>query len=481
MDRTNPTHRLAAVDRLLRKLKQETPMRPCNNRFTAKLSLALLPLIISGCSTLPIDHSLEPYQQLRDAGLPPALQPWRGFNATEAASLLELCIELNNQDDRNNAELGSDPQYQAKPTGWQLAFDSRHPGNSEWNKNWPWAGSASDDDNPNNIKTNGLKPLNNAWLLAQSTSDPGHVAIAIRGTVGEWTSILADAYATTTPAYAGIEYPKDRPLPIVFAATPNAEVHLGFGYAAFSLLFHPERGILTQLQQQQARQPITRISITGHSQGAAVATLIHAFLHYASVDPRNPYQLPFAARPALKSYLFAQPKPGNLQFAQDFSRIANETAFVINNDRDPVPQVPLSLEIVAEVARYVEEDNSDVDVGSVLDDIMEALSSAKNGVRGSIAELFTGHVADKFKHTGIDASVERYFGNSPVKLPDTEATSLNYTLAGQLVPVFGLIKGGDCYTIGNRPDMLLQHHATSYRKLIAAQLLGNGDQCSGAH
>lgn len=453
-----------------------------NNWFAARhLGLALIPLIITGCATMPTDHSLDAYQSLRDSGLPPVRPAWAGFNADEAASLLELCIELNNQDDRNNPKLSADPQYQARPNGWQLSYDSRHPGNSEWNKVWPWNGKADDDANPNNIKTNGLKPLNNAWLLAQSASDPGHIAIAIRGTVGEWTSILADAYATTTPAFAGIEYPKNTPLPIAFAATPNAEVHLGFGYAAFSLLFHPERGILAQLEQQQKRQNITRISITGHSQGAAVATLIHAFLYYASVDPHNPYHLPFTAKPALKSYLFAQPKPGNLQFAQDFSRIANETAFVVNNDRDPVPQVPLSLERVAEVVKYVQEDNSDVAVGGVLDDIAETIINTKNSVRGSIAEIFTSHVADQFEDTDIGASVERYFGNPPVKLADGKAVSLNYTLAGQLIPLFGLTKGGSCYTIGDRPDMLLQHHATSYRKLIAMQLLGKTDHCNDGH
>jgi len=48
--------------------------------------------------------------------------------------------------------------------------------------------------------------------------------------------------------------------------------------------------------------------------------------------------------------------------------------------------------------------------------------------------------------------------------------SLNYTLAGQLIPLFGLEKGGDLYPIGNDKDVLLQHHATSYRKLIQQQI-----------
>ncbi len=234
-------------------------------------AMVIIASMLSGCAAVLPDHAADAFQAVRDRADSLSRSGWTGFDAAEAASLLELCIELNNQDDRNNTRLADpDHEYQAKPDGWKLVYDSRHPGNTEWNKVWTWDGSGN---NPNDIKTNGLRPLNNAWLLAQSASDPGHVAIAIRGTVAEWRSILADAYASTTPAYAGIEFPKNRPLPIVFAATPEAEVHLGFAYAAFSLLFDSERGILTQLQQFQARQPISKISITGHSQGAAVATL----------------------------------------------------------------------------------------------------------------------------------------------------------------------------------------------------------------
>ncbi|MDX8126732.1 lipase family protein [Methylomonas sp. OY6] len=431
-----------------------------------------LSLLVSGCATTPAPHALAPYQNLRDQAVVSNVIPAE-FSAAEAASLLELCIELNNQDDRNNPKL-KDPegQFQAKPDGWRLVYDSRHPGNTDWNKVWSWNGEG---DNPNDIKTNGLKPLNNAWIMAESKQDPGHIAIAIRGTVAEWTSILADAYASTIPAFGGVELPKNRSLPIAFAATPSAEVHLGFAYAAFSLLFDQQRGILEQLQQRLATQPINRITVTGHSQGAAVATLIHAFLYYATVDPQNPYQLPLKSKPILKSYLFAQPKPGNLQFAQDFARIAGSTAFVVNNDRDPVPQVPLSLETVSEVTRFVTEDN--VSVGGILNHVSDFFGDAKEAVRGSIAELFTGHVADDFENTGVKASVAKYFGNAPANNPEIHAKSLNYTLAGQLIPVFGVKEGGDCYTIGKQPDILLQHHATSYRKLINAQLLRRDSRC----
>lgn len=433
--------------------------------------LLLLPLLLIGCATVSNEEFIKPYQTQRDkAAFIPAAA---GFDVNEAKPMLELCIELNNQDDRTNPKLPDPDNFRANPVGWDLVYDSRNPGNTEWNKVWPVPGQGA--PNPNDIKTNGLEPLNNAWLLAKSKSERGVYAIAIRGTVAEMQSILADAYATTIPAYAGIEYPRDNPLPIVFASTPMAEVHLGFAYAAMALLFDDDRGILTQLKQILQQQRIDKLYITGHSQGAAVATLIHAFLYYAIDDQRIPYGLHTLQDTALKSYLFAQPKPGNLQFAQDFARIAKDNAFVVNNDRDPVPQVPLSLETISEVATYVEADNADVAVGSLFDRMISRITTAKNDFRGILAELPTDIMAKKFDKANIGQSLKDYFSDSEIQLEDSKAKSLNYTLAGQLIPVFGIVKGGDLYPIvkidgEEKLDVLLQHHATSYRKLIEQQL-----------
>lgn len=433
--------------------------------------LILIPLLSIGCATVSNQEFIQPYQSQRDSAPVAVLPGGSGFHVNEAKPMLELCIELNNQDDRTNPKLPDPDNYLANPVGWDLVYDSRHPGNTEWNRTWPVQGKSD----PNNIKTNGLEPLNNAWLLAKSQTEPGHYAIAIRGTVAEMQSILADAYATTIPAFAGIEYPKDQTLPVVFASTPNAEVHLGFAYASFALLFDDEQGIVTQLKKVLQDEPITRLYITGHSQGAAVATLIHSFLYYAATDNRIPYGLQALQNTELKSYLFAQPKPGNLQFAQDFARVAMNKSFVINNDRDPVPQVPLTLETLSEVATYVEADNADIAVGSAVDRLASKITNFKNNVRGSVAELPINLMVKKFSKANISQSLTEYFSDVTLNLTDSKAKSLNYTLAGQLIPVFGIEKGGDLYPIvkidgKEKRDILLQHHATSYRKLIDQQL-----------
>lgn len=237
-----------------------------------------------GCATMAsptqsISDSTQSIISLRDKVSLATPISGSGFNISEAKQFLEFCIELNNQDDRNNPQKKSDPQYQAAPSGWKIVYDSRHPGNTEWNKTWP-------DQDANNPEKNGFGPFNNAWLLVQSEVDPSSYAIAIRGTVGEINSILADAFATSTPAYAGIEYPKNKTLPILFAATPKAEIHLGFANAAFTLLFEQDKGILAQLHKLNLSNN-AKLFITGHSQGATIATLVHSFLYYAITDNKD--------------------------------------------------------------------------------------------------------------------------------------------------------------------------------------------------
>jgi Lipase (class 3) len=441
-----------------------------------KTFLAFILLYLAACSELPAKSLTHKQEEQRDSfkQIISLSQQGTGFVSTEAKQLLEFCIEPNNQDDRNNPNKKSVSQYQAKPTGWKIVYDSRHPGNAEWNKSWAWKEGNPDDD-PNNPLVNGFGPFNNAWLLVQSETYPSKYAITVRGTVGEINSILADAFATTTPAYAGIQDIAKGVLPITFVATPKAEIHIGFAYLAYTLLFDKQKGILARLHQLNLPDNCT-LFITGHSQGAAVATLLHSFLFYAITDPNDRYHLNLklntnSQKPGrmvrLKSYLFAQPKPGNQQYAQDYARITKGMSFAVNNDRDPIPQVPLSLQVIAEVSRYVEEDNKGK--GNPLEKLTTINTHIINEtifkVRDHFAKKGVDLVAKKFATIRADLALDKYFQPSDSPIP-AKAISLNYTLAGELVPLFGLLQGGDEYPIGKDQDLLLQHHATTYRELI---------------
>lgn len=427
-----------------------------------------LPLaFLVGCAlTAPSNASFQPdvlaQRDLQNSATP---LPGGGFVSAEAKQLLEFCIELNNQDDRGKS---ADPQFQAQPEGWKIIFDSRHPGNTEWNKKWPVIAGAPD---PNNPESNGFGPFNNAWLLLQSAIDPTQYAIAIRGTVGETRSIIADALITTTAAQSGIKLNDKRTLPITFAATPKAELHLGFAYAAFTLLFEKESGILQKLRD--AKLPDNaKLFITGHSQGAAIATLVHSFLYYALTDQADRYQLNLKLKQAansgvqLKSYLFAQPKPGNLQYAEDFARIAKDGSYAVNNTLDPVPQIPLTIQVPSEVLSGVADENAGK--GNGLDrwafDQIKALSDFNRQLRDTIAKRGADHVAQRFDEKKVNLDLHYFDGETSTPVA---VTSLNYTLSGQLIPLFGLAH----YSANdNAADVLRQHHATSYRILLQQQV-----------
>ena len=406
-------------------------------------------LLIQGCSTMTSNNYLSLENQ-RD--LPSHQSDNADFNPSEAAQLLEFCIELNNQDDRKTYPENN--EFKPQLGDWVTIFDTRK----------------GKGDDPTK---NGIEPFKNAWILLHNQSEQNQYAIAIRGTVSQADSILDDAFATTIAANAGIEFPKNRILPITFAATPRAEVHLGFAYGAFTLLFDKEFGILNVLKDLPEG---SKLYITGHSQGAAITTLIHAFLHYAITDPNDRYGLR-NNHFSLKSYVYAQPKPGNAQFALDFARIAGSrgAAFVINNNLDPVPRVPLSRETIGEsiIDTLNENKPRSRGVSGWIVDGMTLTSQGVFWVRNLIAEHFGDIVPKLYKEESV--VIDTHYFDGVGELPDPSVNSLNYTLAGLAVPVFGYLKGGSLYPFppdNDKADWLLQHHATSYRKLINEQLVG---------
>jgi len=93
--------------------------------------------------------------------------------------------------------------------------------------------------------------------------------------------------------------------------------------------------------------------------------------------------------------------------------------------------------------------------------------------REGISDLLANQVENHFKEQKLDLNLAPYFPNAELtntQLPE-KANSQNYTFAGQLIPMFGLFNGGNLYPGDEKKaDILLQHHATSYRKLLATQL-----------
>jgi hypothetical protein len=158
----------------------------------------------------------------------------------------------------------------------------------------------------------------------------------------------------------------------------------------------------------------------------------------------------------IKSYGFAQPKPGNLGYSQDLSSITyrNSNAIVINNTKDIIPMVPLTIQQPHEVLQNL------ITHDIVPDTVQRIHDELREKTRAALAST---HIHSILQHTHIPNFLNEilaYQGDH-----NSEAGhSYNYVLCGFLVPLIGR----DNYTWldGVAPDTFIQHHAPTYRELL---------------
>jgi len=152
-----------------------------------------------------------------------------------------------------------------------------------------------------------------------------------------------------------------------------------------------------------------------------------------------------------------------------FARIvgSHSTAFTVNNSRDWVPQVPLSIEFLDEPgADLVNAINASADpplmkfAYKTFTDAVRALP----GLRSAAARQNEKFTEGKLQvwNEGPNAMDRTYW--TAAAPPAPSPMSINYFLAGNSVPVFGDPPGIPAN------DPLYQHHLPTYRTLMHAQL-----------
>jgi len=336
-----------------------------------------------------------------------------GFNPAEASVLIAI-----------SAALEGDNPAPAIPANWQLDFDSPE-----------------------------LGPFENKYQIWKNTDVSGQYALVIRGTVDKRGSILEDLLSVMIPASGTLPLGSVQ-LSYTLAEEPDAGVHLGFTLGLAFLLFDGVNGIVVQLYERLGQ--IQELFVSGHSQGAAVATLCRSFFQYSPVA--KPLGLTY------KTYVFAQPKPGNDYYAYDFETVAGNgaLAFQVTNSLDWVPQVPLTLEWL---------DDLNVNPLSVLEKSDPALLELA-GLRARLrAEATARQLTRVAPHLGALGAVLAAQSIQPVeKTAATAQTKLHilptlyFFNAGARI----MLVGSPCPT----PDCdggWYQHHATTYYDLIQAQ------------
>ncbi len=343
-----------------------------------------------------------------------------GFVASEAENLVAVSANLQ----------GPTPPLQMPPlpAGWTLVFDSQQFG-----------------------------PFDNRWQLWR-TGVSGQFAVVIRGTVLTAGSVIEDLLSVMIPASGSLDL---GPITLSYklAADPLAAVHLGFTLGTFYTLLDPSVGILAQLVENVPRG--SDVFVAGHSQGAAEATLVRSFLAYAKlVGEVLDYQY--------KTYVFAQPKPGNDHYGWDFEAVAANAGlgFRVANDQDWVPQVPFTFELPSDV--NVPNPLSvmaltQLQLGSVATDI-EALHARLAAARTA---QYQPHVAA----LALVAARQKLVKTAPSPQAAGSisiAKTLNFVGCGWEVALQG--------TPGTNPDDpgdgFWQHHAAMYYDLLEKQFPG---------
>lgn len=299
-----------------------------------------------------------------------------------------------------------------------------------------------------------IGPFDNLWQLWKQEGT-GRFAVVLRGTVPEAGSVIEDLISVMIVAKGTIAIGAET-ASYQFADVPQAGVHLGFALGTLLLLKDSTSGVLAQLK---ARVPAgSEIYVTGHSQGAAMATLLRSYLQYPNSDRPDGY--------SYKTYVFAQPKPGNDHYAADFgNRFSNAGfAFRVTNSLDWVPQVPFTIELPDDI----DEPNplSAWFTDSIGLRIIKAGFSVVGKASAEVRDLLARHVLARQDPTvrqllARDRAVTELKGT--LSLP--VMSSLNFVNAGSEVALIGTPCAGD-----ECKDGFFEHHAGTYYKLLKAQI-----------
>ena len=188
-----------------------------------------------------------------------------------------------------------------------------------------------------------------------------------------------------------------------------------------------------------------------------MATLLRSYLAYAFDAPSNKNY-------SYKTYVYAQPKPGNDHYAEDFeNKFCNAgLAFRVTNSLDWVPQVPFTIEFPGDI-NTPNPLSALVNPGLVT--IFSLLKSLVDNARKQIVDHARNRLQQKAvalaRQVSPSATAELVASGFDI----TVVPSLNFVSAGTEIALIGTpCAGVQCQ------DAFFEHHATTYRSLIQTQI-----------
>lgn len=240
---------------------------------------------------------------------------------------------------------------------------------------------------------------NNAYVMAVFSLlsyEDDKTAIDLANSLG-WNAEFIDIEETDTQAFV---LGNDSAIITAFRGTTNladgvtdlttSKVHHPFGEAheGFSVAFHSAKFKLVEaIRRRRTNQPVW---VTGHSLGAALATLATAYLPSQKMKPRF-------------LYTFGSPRVGDPDFSAKFMKIFQNRVFRFRNNQDVVTNVPIPpfFEHVGEPI-YFDDDGSvnrgmtglEMSLDSFSDTLTDKLNPMKIAGAENLDDHRMGHYAD---------------------------------------------------------------------------------------
>lgn len=182
----------------------------------------------------------------------------------------------------------------------------------------------------NLIYTSDILSMDNKFEVYEN----GRVGVInYRGSTANVFSWVENCYSAMIPAKGTIKV-NDSFHKYSFSDNQKSAVHAGYALTIVILSDKIEEQI-----KHLNKKGIYNIIITGHSQGGALATMTRAYLE--NLPKGN-----LSIKNAYKTYSYAQPMCGNLEFSEEYNRnfSENNTSYFITNPKDPVPYLPFNYE-----------------------------------------------------------------------------------------------------------------------------------------
>jgi hypothetical protein len=327
--------------------------------------------------------------------------------------------------------------------------------------------------------------LDNYWQVWQNQSNAAQYAIAVRGTVDTRPSVLADLLLPLINARFELRLGDGFSLPFHLAqdegnSPVKAGVHSGFALSLLLMLFTTDRPLFSTLLQL-AQLSGNAVYITGHSQGASIATLLTSLVGRSTLF----------RGPNFKTYTFAPAKPGNDHYGYDYDQLAGVGGYgwAVVSTQDWVPQVPPTLETFGTINtpnplyKFGGAPNAlATSSAPALSATTEAEVKAIRAAAEARLRLRVEALAKKLESEPVHLH-KRELGSAagPVtgssiadlikQILNQIQDSLNFAKAGALVPLFAAPGGNP--TDGTQGcqafDAFWQHHPGNYLKYLNAQ------------